>query len=65
MELIKIMRGMLHNQNGLTEKISLSYAQIWPPVVVLESSQPQNSDTLRVERYVAHTRKEVEFRSVL
>ena len=55
-----IMKGVLHSLSSLTEKISSSFVQPPPLVVVLESSKPQISDAQRADRYVASPRRDIE-----
>ena len=61
LELMGIMKGVLHNLNSLTEKIGSSFVQPPPPVVVLESSKPQNSDAQRADRCGAPPWRDIEF----
>ena len=56
-----IMRGVIKSLNCLAEKIDSSYTQHPPPVVVLEPSKSQNSETSRVDRYVAPLKRDTEF----
>ena len=60
LELMEILRGVLKSLNSLTDKIGSSFVQPPPPVVLLESSKPHNSDAQRVERYVAPPRRDTE-----
>ena len=57
LELLGIMRGVLQSLNFLTEKSGSSFVRPPPPVVMLESSKPQNSDAQRADRYVAPPRR--------
>ena len=61
MELMGVIKGGLRSLDGFAKKIGTFHAQPPPPLVVLESSKLHNSNTPRVERYVASSRKEVEF----
>ena len=56
-----IMRGVIQSLNSLTKKIGPSYAQPPPPLVVLDSLKPQNSEISKVDRYIAPLRRDSEF----
>ena len=51
----------MQSLDSLAEKMGSSYTQPPPPVVVLESLNPQSSEIPRVDRYVASSKRNTEF----